>query len=497
MSITLTHSQAVNRLEEIATEVQRLAEKAERTPEDETYLDQLRSEFDEVDAHRAKLEADAENARMQRVTESLRNRRVEQAVPGAATSGRGDYDRDSILEPDSVESHRFRNPWDLSEVRTFGRAPEELAREYHARALSAVEKMPVASDDVRQAATELVEKWDDEDGNLARLCLTISSPEYVRAWSKMAKDPARFTLDEDERRALETSRQIQRAMSLTDANGGYLVPFQLDPTVILTSSGSYNEIRQIARQVVATGDVWNGVSAGAVSWSFDAEAAEVSDDAPTFAGPAITIRTARGFVPISLEARMDGANVAQEVATLLAEGKDDLEAVKFITGVAASNEPIGIVTALTGTASVVTSTTTDTFAVADSRRLIEALPARHRRRAAWLANNLYYGLIRGAATNGTEWESLAGDRPDRLHGKPVYEAEAMDGTVTALADNYVAIVGDFSKYVIADRVGMTVDFIPHLFGSNQRPTGQSGWFAYYRVGAASVDDNAFRMLNIT
>ena len=62
----------------------------------------------------------------------------------------------------------------------------------------------------------------------------------------------------------------QRAMSLTDNAGGYLVPFQLDPTVIVTSNGSVNDIRQAARTVVATGDVWNGVSAGAVSWSWDA-----------------------------------------------------------------------------------------------------------------------------------------------------------------------------------------------------------------------------------
>ena len=54
-----------------------------------------------------------------------------------------------------------------------------------------------------------------------------------------------------------------RAKSLTDTGGGYLVPFQLDPTVIITANGSTNQIRRVARQVIATGDVWNGVSSGA------------------------------------------------------------------------------------------------------------------------------------------------------------------------------------------------------------------------------------------
>jgi hypothetical protein len=73
----------------------------------------------------------------------------------------------------------------------------------------------------------------------------------------------------------------------------------------------------------------NGVSAAAVSWSYDAEASEVSDDAPTFAGPSIPIYKAQGFVPISMEAMMDASNATQEIGRLLAFGKDVLEASSF------------------------------------------------------------------------------------------------------------------------------------------------------------------------
>jgi HK97 family phage major capsid protein len=500
---TLTHSETISRMEEIAEETKRIAAKNTRSQADEDALRELDQNFGELDEHRKKLEAEEAAARMEHnISRLVRGRGpAGGGGPGVRAEGgaigRGEYDRDAILEPDSIEDHRFRNPWKLDEMRTFGRDPESVARELHARSLAAAEKMQGASDTIRQTATQLIERWDDQDANLARLVLATSSPTYLRAWSKMAVNPVNADLSPEERAALNESKAAQRALSLTDANGGYLVPFQLDPTVILTSDGSYNEIRQIARQVVATGDVWNGVSAGAVAWSFDAEADEVSDDSPTFGGPAIPIRTARGFVPISLEARMDASNITQEVGRLLAQGKDDLEAIKFVTGTGVGNEPTGIITALTGVAaSTVASTTADTYAFNDLYKVQGALPARHRRRASWLANNLFWNLVRQTAPEGI-WKDPEGDRAGNLLGRPVYEAEAMDGTVDATVDNLMAVFGDFQNYVIADRIGMTVDFIPHLFGANRRPTGQSGWFAFYRVGAGTVNNAAFRVYNVT
>lgn len=500
--LTFTHAETVSRMEEITETVKRIAGKATRSEQDENYLADLNADFKKLNEHRAALEAKEAAARMEhQVGKLVRGRTpVSSGDNGLRTEGggasRNDYDRDAILEPDSIEEHRFRNPWDLREVRTYGRDPGQVTQELRSRALAAAAKMPGASDQIRETATKMLERWDDDSGRLSRLCLVTSSPTYLRAWSKTAVNPVNADLSAEERQALNEAQSL-RAMSLSDPAGGYLVPFQLDPTVILTSDGSYNEIRQIARQVVATGDTWNGVSAGAVAWSFDAEAAEVSDDSPTFGAPAIPIRTARGFVPISLELRMDGGNVTQEVGRLLAQGKDDLEAQVFITGAAGNNEPVGIITALTGvTASTVASTTADTFAFNDLYKVQGALPGRYRRRAAWLANNLFWNSVRQTAPDGV-WKDPEGDRAGNLLGRPVYEAEAMDGVVNATQDNLTAIFGDFSNYVIADRVGMTVDFIPHLFGANRRPTGQSGWFAFYRVGAGVVNNAAFRVYNIT
>lgn len=495
--VMLTHPQAVNRLKEIKAELERLSELDELTEDDELYFRELNDEFHAVDKHRKGLERQSKLAKVRAIAVdgglNARNAKIERGTSDY-------YDRDPILEPDSVEDKRFRNPWDLSEVRTFDRSTDELGREYHARALSAVEQMPAANDRVRQAATKLIERWDDEDGRFSRLVIALSEPTYMRAWAKMARTPLQPDLSNDERKAVARVQTYARAMSLTDTAGGFLVPFQLDPSVIITANGSINQIRQVARQVIATGDVWNGVSSGAVAWSYDAEAAEVSDDATTFAQPTIPIHKAQGFVPISTEAWMDAANVTQEVGELLAFGKDVLEANAFAVGTG-TGMPTGIVTALTGTSSVVTSATTDVFALADVYNVQAALPGRYRGvpSSAWMGNNAIYNRVRQFDTAGGAglWTTVGMDRPENLMGRRVLESEDMDGTITAAADNFVLIYGDYANFVIADRIGTTVEFVPHLFGTNRRPTNQRGWLAWCRHGSDSVNDAAFRMLNVT
>ena len=491
----LSHQQAVIRLADIKTELERLGEKTELTEDDEQTFDELTREFAETDGHRRQLERTAALARVRSaVTATERGPAATQVRrdPGVPYGSDSSYDADPILNPDSVEDRRFRNPWDLGEMRTFDRSPEQVGTEMRARALCAVERMTGATDRIRSAATNIIERWDDRKGSISRMCLATSSPQYLRAWSKLAAGKGHM-MSPDEQKAVE------RAMSLTDSAGGYLVPFQLDPTVIITSDGSRNQIRQVARSVVATGDVWHGVSAGAVSWRWAAEGTEAGDNAPTFDQPVVPVYKADGFVPISIEAMDDAENVTMEVGRLLAFGKDNLEAAAFISGTG-SGQPTGIITALTGNPSEMPPETAETFGSGDVYAMDGALPARHRANAAWLANRSIYNLIRQFDTTGGAdmWERIGADVPPQLLGRPALEAEAMASGFDPAADgdSRILVYGDFQNYVIADRIGMTVEFIPHLVGSNRRPTGQRGWYAWYRVGADSVLDAAFRMLNI-
>ncbi len=474
-----TDSTLVNRLKDISDEVTRLSDKDTLSAEDEVSFAEHSAEFAELE----------EEQKLLHRTAQVRHIEAAAAIPGRTLNG--DLNTDPFGEIESIETRIKNDPWDLSEMRAYPDNPKAQTSEMRSRAFTAIEKMDGASDERREAATKLLARWDDKDGSISRLVLATSSPAYMSFWSKSLRYGTVAVFTDEERAA------AARAMSLTDAEGGFLVPFQLDPTVIITDDGSLNEIRQVARQVIATGDVWNGVSSAAVAFSWVAEAVEATDDATTFAQPSITIFKGNGFVPISIEALADEANVTTEIANLLAFGKNVQDAAAFATGTG-SGQPTGIVTALTGGASEVAPATTDVYAIADLYATQAGLPARYRPGASWLANNAIYNLTRQFAEPSGFWVDVSADRPALLVGKPALESEDMDGTITALADNLILIFGDFSNYVIADRVGMTVETIPHLFATqNNRPTGQRGFYAFYRLGADSVNDGAFSMLNVT
>ncbi|WP_454199582.1 phage major capsid protein [Nocardia sp. Marseille-Q1738] len=482
MSVELTHQQAVNREKDIQDELERLKAKQNKTAEDLAAVGPLVEEFRQVHQHRLDLEHDAALAEIRSATGSAPKNEDADRGPARVETEVVDRTRGASL------GGKYRNPWDTSEVR-YGR--EGTIGELRSRALDAIERMPHADDKVREVSTRLIERH--EGSRVAELVLTTTSPDYSNAFTKVIRSKGQMA-------ALTNSEQqaLSRAMSLTDANGGYLVPFQLDPSVIITANGSFNQVRQIARVVQITSDVWHGISSAGVTGSWDAEAAEVSDDSPTLDQPSIPVHKGAVFVAQSFEVQQDAAGLANEVASMIAFEKDRMESVAFVTGTG-SGQPTGIITALTGGSSVVTSTTTDTFAVGDVYKLDGALPARYAANASWLAHRTIYNLMRQFDTNGGSalWGQLGDARKSELLGRPDYVAEAMDSTITALADNLVLVFGDFSNFVVVDRLGTSLSYVPHLFGSNGRPTGQSGWYAHFRVGSDSVNDGAFRVLNVT
>jgi len=485
MAVELTHQQSLNREKDIQDELERLKNKNDKTAEDHAKVPALLTEFRSVHQHRLDLEHDMALSEVRSATKA----------EGTATTDGGQAPGAQVVDPKRSSGPEFiagkyRNPWDLSEVRYAGNRDSEL----RSRALGAVEQMPYATDKVREAATQFVER-DGRECKARDLVLATTSPSYMDAFTKLIRSESQMAaLNPDEQHA------IARAMSLTDSAGGYLVPFQLDPTVILTANGSVNQIRQISRVVTATGDTWNGVSSAGVTGSWDGEATQVSDDAPTLAQPSIPIYKFQAFVPVSHEISMDAPGLANDIAQMIAFEKDAQEGIAFATG-SGSGQPTGIITALIASSPsvVVNSATTDTFALADVYALDGALSARYAANASWLAHRKIYNLMRRFDTAGGAalWGFLADGRKQDLLGRPDYVSEAMDGVVDAGQENYVLVYGDFQNYVIADRLGVTMSYIPHLFGANGRPTGQAGWHAWMRVGADSVNDAAFRLLDVT
>src|SRR5262249_29476992 len=105
-----------------------------------------------------------------------------------------------------------------------------------------------------------------------------------------------------------------RGMTIgTGSAGGFALPFSLDPSVMLTSNGALNPIRQVARVFTIPTDQWKGVSSAGVTASYDPEASEVSDDSPTLAQPVIDSAMGRAFVPFSYEVGQDWGSLQEEL----------------------------------------------------------------------------------------------------------------------------------------------------------------------------------------
>ena len=101
---------------------------------------------------------------------------------------------------------------------------------------------------------------------------------YLTAFQKKIADPegARDRFSQQEIEAVRRVNEVEelRAMSTVDTLGGYLIPAQLDPTILLSSSGSQNAIREMARVEQTVGETWRGVSSTGPTVRWVAEASE-------------------------------------------------------------------------------------------------------------------------------------------------------------------------------------------------------------------------------
>jgi HK97 family phage major capsid protein len=239
-----------------------------------------------------------------------------------------------------------------------------------------------------------------------------------------------------------------------------------------------------------------------------AEATEATDNTPTLAQPTIPTSKAHCFVPFSIESGQDWNGMDSALARLIADAKDDEEATAFATATAprrtrpvsspARPAPPPRRTGLTITA-------------ANLYSLEGALAPRFRPRAQFVANRAMYNIIRALDTAGGAqlWLRIGelipnnpasdggnGNTGLRLLGYPVNELSTMSATVVNATK--IMLLGDFSYFKIIDRVGMTVELIPHLFGATNRfPVGQRGFYAYWRNGSKVIDAAAFRALTGT
>lgn len=354
---------------------------------------------------------------------------------------------------------------------------------------------------MRSDEKDEVERQIRKSTDIARRILVTETEEYRDAWLKMVTRPnGHMYLSEEERNAMRAWDEYRVASEGSNAAGGFGIPVFIDPSIIMTAQGSGNPFLQISRQVDVNTNAWKGVNSAGVTWSFDAENTEVSDDTPTLAQPSVTVFMARGFIPYSIEVGMDYPSFAQEMSTLLSEGYDELLVDKFTRG-SGTGEPQGVLTILSATAGnrVAIATSGTNFNPGDPYAVWKALPQRFRRKASWLMSVDVNNKIRQLGTANVfhaYTENLPAEWADQLFGKQTYESPYMPDTTTSTSANSgLVVVGDFNNYLIARRGGMAVELIPHLFSTTTNlPSGTRGWFAYARIGGGVVNTSGFRLL---
>jgi HK97 family phage major capsid protein len=398
-----------------------------------------------------------------------------------------------------VNQHVKKDPFDLNDLRW-----NTPTSELRSRAHTAVEEVEsYMSDDQKEAVTAKLSSVNDPRGIIPNLIIRTGNDNYRKAFQKaMAGRQDLWT--HDERTAVASLEEYRTAMGLTGSQGGFAVPFTLDPTLILTNAGTSNPIRQVARQVSIVSDAWNGLSSAGATAAWLAESTEASESTVTFAQPNIPVYKGAAFVRGSIEISQDYQSIESDIGMVIADAKDRLEGTAFHRGLG-TTEPTGILTALDGTASEVADSGAEgSMQVSDVYRVMQALPPRYRAGAVWLAELSTINTIRQFATANNYHgflTDLAGDTPPVMLGKRLFESSDMDAfadiNTAATEDNHVLLYGNFEHYVIVDRIGLSLEFIPNLVGGTANfPTGERGWLAHWRVGADSIVDDAFRVLNI-
>jgi HK97 family phage major capsid protein len=397
----------------------------------------------------------------------------------------------------TTQSRVPANIYDLAEYRNLSSNDDQMRQALSDGAMRAIESASIPHEradenKVKSHVERLISQ--DKSGQFAAHILATGNPVYQRAFTKLLSGAMLTT---EEQRAVGTVGSGQ------NADGGYAVPYTLDPTIILTSNGQVNPLRSMARvETLTTGNTWKGVTSAGISVSRVAEETAVDPTSPTLGQPSVTVQAVKAEIQYSIEADGDWPRLQAEMARLLQDAKDSEEATQFITGNGngTTGNPEGVVAGLASTSHI--GTTGDGLTVDDLFRLQGALPDRFEPSAQFLAHRAVYNAIRqfGTASSvgeGAVWQnSLQPGQPGQLIGYPARTASGMSSDYTT-DDELVLLFGDFNAgYIIVDKVGLTVEIDPHVRNTDGKWTGQRALLAHYRNNGMVLVDNALRLLKI-
>lgn len=353
-------------------------------------------------------------------------------------------------------------------------------------------------------------------------------PEYRAAWMKYMVQVA---ITKDTALALNSlSATEQKALSEgQDSAGGFLVPPDIQAE-IFARTAQQAVMRGICRTVNTSRDriVWPrldpaaataaGLASGGASvfssafiGTWAAEVPSASDVDPVWGTIEINVKKLRVQTRMSNDFIADAiADIPAFLATDGARNMGLVEDQGFLLGQTLGHpqlEPLGILidTGITGATVDLEGSTADTIsntaaAPGSAPKLINqvyALPSQYAGNARWLMKRTVEGKIRGlvGGNGGFLWPLQSGSMFGPPNGigvrslmeYPVHNSDFMaaDGANGAK----VALFGDFSNYLIAQRAMITSTVLRERYAD----TDQTGIILWERAGGACVNPDAFRL----
>jgi len=286
---------------------------------------------------------------------------------------------------------------------------------------------------------------------------------------------------------------VKNALTLTpDTDGGYLVPDTFEKTLVQTLNDTM-VIRRLAHVFkTASGSHKIPVLETKAKAAWTDEGETIAETSETFGQKNIGAHKLTALIKVSEELLHDSAfdleaHFRSEFAARMGEAEEEA----FITG-DGTGKPYGILHDTEGAEVGVTAASATAITADELIKLYYSLRGPYRANAVWILNDATVAQIRTLKDSNGQytWQTgLKDGTPDTLLGKQVITTPYMP-TVESGAKPIA--FGDFRKYWIGDREGITFRRLNELYAAN----GQVGFLATKRLDARVVVPEGIKVLQM-
>jgi HK97 family phage major capsid protein len=351
--------------------------------------------------------------------------------------------------------------------------------------------------------------------DLAAHIVATDEPAYRRAF---ARNLATGVNSGNEAEDLACNRvlEVRAANEGTNTAGGYMVPYDLDASVIVTAGGlggfsgkvlsGIGDIPGCDTAILTEGNIWHGASSSSgTPYAYTAESVVFPDSSFTLAEVTLPIFAAKASIPVSYELFADWGSDGFEVemARALSKGYASFLDTAFVASAGPTTTPWGLfpqMASVTTNPAHVTLGSAGSPKPADIENLVNAQTSdRFRHESVLVMHPSVLATIRESdSTAAVAIYRYSDELGDTLAGVPVLTANAAPSMTNSTTGTYsYAVLISLPGFMLASRLPSIAEVEYNLFdtASTGRPTGQRIVLSSIRSGFGLLDPNFARLLS--